>query len=470
MQPLVFEAAGGLCAWPTGAGLRDIDQCETSKPARSAGSGLRAMASISPNSRRPAAQPSNLSIVLPLRAAPEVAFQRVVDGGRGDAAVADGNGYLVQRADDVTGGVEPIDRGHLVAVHAECSILVRLRAGGLGQGRLGGAPQEHVHTVERFERSVCHFERTSLPPEPKVPPVRDDAHAQCRRPPEHRVITWLADRPDECHVRRIRTHDLRVVQSRLAGPVHGDSLVAGLIAVAHGAQPQRTHPDRRLYPVDVGEHIENAGCKEHLARGDRVSVGIDKAESIFVPGQAFNPGRARACTVARQLVPQPGQQPVSGNAAGKPGTVVALGYPVRPARTAIEHDHRAAETREVKRAGQSGRACTNDGAVVRGRRIAAIDPGLPCHWARHRSSLTLHSRSSSYCEAGYSPEGSCCGTAATTRIPKLPGLIVGRGCGSALVGAGRGPSSAADRYTRPVASSSARVRALFWVGTFAITW
>src|SRR6185437_10790331 len=44
---------------------------------------------------------------------------------------------------------------------------------------------------------------------------------------------------------------------------------------------------------------------------------------------------------------------------------------------------------------------------------------------------------------------------ATTRIPKLPGLIVGRGCGAALVGAGRGPSSAAERYTRPVASSSA---------------
>jgi len=69
-------------------------------------------------------------------------------------------------------------------------------------------------------------------------------------------------------------------------------------------------------------------------------------------------------------------------------------------------------------------------------------------------------RGRSYCF-----EGAC----ATTRIPKLPGLIVGRGCGSALVGAGRGPSSAAERYTRPVASSSAMVRALFWVGTLAIT-
>ncbi len=67
-----------------------------------------------------------------------------------------------------------------------------------------------------------------------------------------------------------------------------------------------------------------------------------------------------------------------------------------------------------------------------------------------------------------------CSSPATAHFPiaitsKLPGTIVGRGCGCSAVGAGRGPNSAVTTYSRCPSGSIAMVRAPRFVGRFSTT-
>src|SRR3546814_5163306 len=83
-----------------------------------------------------------------------VVAQAVMDGRGGDRRMRHADGHLVQRLDQVPGGVQSRHCGALVVIHEQLALVIAARSQPGGQLRLRGAAQ---HRVQRLEpRSEEH--------------------------------------------------------------------------------------------------------------------------------------------------------------------------------------------------------------------------------------------------------------------------------------------------------------------------
>ncbi len=87
-----------------------------------------------------------------------IAFKGTMDGRCCDAAMSNGHRDLMQRAHDVAGRVQPLDRRHLVMTYPKVSMVVRFASKVHGKGGLGAAPQKCINTVKLFCSPVCSTE------------------------------------------------------------------------------------------------------------------------------------------------------------------------------------------------------------------------------------------------------------------------------------------------------------------------